>query len=156
VTVTAWRICKPRHAATAFSGDGAKLFGGRFNSKGVAVVYASGSVALAALEMLVHLQAADVLQSYSVRSVQFDGALVTNLDLNSLPKDWRDSPTPREVQRIGDEWVARSASVVLRVPSAVIPSEFNFLINPNHRDFRRLALGPEQPHRFDPRMIKVP
>jgi RES domain-containing protein len=156
VTVTAWRIYKPRHAATAFSGEGARRFGGRFNSKGVAVVYTSASVALATLEMLVHLQAADVLQTYALRSVRFDGALVTDLHPKNLPKNWRDSPPPARVQRLGDEWVAGKASVVLRVPSVVVPSEHNFLINPSHRDYRCLILGPEEPYRFDPRMVKTP
>ena len=94
MTVTAWRICKRRYAATAFDGEGAKRFGGRLNSKGVAIVYTAESVALAALEMLVHLESADLLARYLVRSARFDDSLVSDLDRRKLPKSWRQSPTP--------------------------------------------------------------
>jgi len=145
VTVTAWRICKRRYAATAFDGEGAKRFGGRLNSKGVAIVYTAESVALAALEMLVHLESADLLARYLVRSARFDDSLVSDLDRRKLPKSWRQSPTPHAVQRIGDEWIAGGRSAVLRVPSAVIPSEYNYLLNPAHPDFRHVVLGPSSP-----------
>jgi len=154
VTLTAWRICKRRYAATAFDGEGARFYGGRLSSKGFAVVYTAGSVALAALEMLVHLQSADVLARYVVRSAQFDDSLVLDLDRRRLPKNWRQSPTPRSAQRIGDAWIAGAESAVLRVPSAVIPSEDNYLLNPARPDFRHIAFGPPQPFRFDPRLLK--
>lgn len=154
MTVTAWRIYKPRHRATAFTGEGARLFGGRFNSKGVPIVYTSASISLASLEMLVHLQSADVLRQYVVRSVTFDDALVRRLTIKDLPKSWRDNPPPRAAQRVGDDWVTAGDSAVLQVPSAVIESEHNFLLNPAHPDFRAIVLGREQAYRFDPRLLK--
>lgn len=76
MTITAWRIYKRKHSSTAFSGEGARLHGGRFNSKGVAVVYTSATVSLASLEMLVHLQSSEIMGAYAVRSVTFDDGLV--------------------------------------------------------------------------------
>src|SRR5262245_14906616 len=98
--LTAWRIFKPRHAATAFTGEGARLFGGRWNSKGVAVVYTSQSVALAALEMLVHLHSDHVLARYQVASVTFDSEIVQSLDMGQLPRNWRADPPPARLRRI--------------------------------------------------------
>jgi RES domain-containing protein len=153
--ITAWRLYKPKHAATAFSGDGARLFGGRLNSKGVAVVYTSATLSLAAMEMLVHLQLAEVLAAYVVRSIQFEDAMVTTLTEADLPGDWNRNPPPLSIQRIGDDWVAGAASAVLRVPSVIVPSESNYLLNPNHPDFARIRLNVEESFKFDPRLLKA-
>jgi RES domain-containing protein len=155
VTVTAWRIYKPAHAATAFTGEGARRFGGRLNSKGVAVVYTASSISLASLEMLVHLQAADVLAAYVVRNVTFDRALVKTLGVKDLPRNWRDSPPPPQMQQIGDDWTASMTSAVLEVPSVITETESNFLLNPGHPDFKHIKLGVERTYRFDPRLLKT-
>ena len=151
-----WRIYKPRHASTAFTGEGARLFGGRFNSKGTAVVYTAGTASLAAMEMLVHLQATDLLAEYRICPVEFDDALVRTLDRVDLPRSWRRSPPPTSVRAIGDAWVAGAGSVVLKVPSAVVDLEHNYLLNPGHPDFRRVAVGKPRRFLFDPRLIKAP
>lgn len=154
MTITAWRIYKPKHRATAFTGEGARRFGGRWNSKGIPLVYASSSISLASLEMLVHLQAAEILKSYVVRSVRFDEGLVKQLSIKTLPKNWRDSPAHATVQFIGDAWVLDAESAVLRVPSSIVESEFNFLLNVSHADYKKIKLGPEQAYTFDPRLLK--
>ncbi|MCX5662807.1 MAG: RES family NAD+ phosphorylase [Planctomycetota bacterium] len=153
MSVKAWRIVKGKHAAKAFTGEGARLAGGRWNSPGVAMVYASGSAALAMLEMLVHLQSEELLNRYVTFEISFGEALVRTLAPADLPRNWRSSPAPSSLQRIGDAWIASSASAVLRVPSAVVPAEPNYLLNPAHPDFSRIALGPKRPARFDPRLI---
>jgi RES domain-containing protein len=155
VTIAAWRIYKPKHAAAAFSGAGARDFGGRFNPKGVAIVYTSASVSLATLEMLVHLQSAELLQAYVLRHVTFDHALVRKITEADLPANWRANPAPPESQRIGADWVAAAESAVLQVPSVVITTESNFLLNPLHPDFKKLTFGKEEPFNFDPRLIKT-
>ena len=155
MTITAWRIYQPKHAASAFTGDGARLFGGRFNSRGVPVVYTAGSISLAALELLVHLQSTDVLSMYQLRSVTFDVSLVTKLDPRRLPKTWRRHPAPAAVRRIGDEWIAAGKSAVLEVPSVVVESESNYLLNPAHPDFRRIVIGNAKRFRFDARLLKA-
>jgi RES domain-containing protein len=151
-----WRIYKPKHAATAFTGEGARLFGGRFNSKGVAVVYTAGSASLAAMEMLVHLQATDLLAEYRICPVEFDDALVRTLDPADLPRGWRRSPPPAGVQAVGDAWVAAADSAVLRVPSAVVDPEHNYLLNPSHPDFAKVVIGKPRRFLFDPRLVKTP
>lgn len=150
--VKAWRIVKAKHAREAFSGEGARLFGGRWNSVGVPVVYTTGTLSLAILEMLVHLNAAELLKRYVVFEVGFDERLLTAVDVEKLSKSWRKSPAGVGTQRVGDAWVAGGKSAVLRVPSAVVPSEWNYVLNPGHRDFGGISMGAAQALRFDPRL----
>lgn len=152
--LTAWRLLKTRHLAHAFDGEGARLFGGRWNSPGTRVVHVSESLALATLEVLVHLQATSVLFSYSTIRISFDEALVTEIDRSALPGNWRDFPSPPALQAIGDAWVASAVSAVLKVPSAVIDTESNYLINPAHKDFHLIRTNPPRPFVFDPRLSK--
>ncbi len=154
MTVSAWRIVKAKHAATAFSGEGARRAGGRWNSPGTAVVYTSGSASLAMLEMLVHLQSGKLLKRYVLFEVQFDDSLVEVVDVKALPRTWRKSPPPLAAQRVGDLWVAGGSSAVLSVPSAIVPEEWNYLLNPAHADFSMIVIGPKLATRFDPRLMK--
>jgi RES domain-containing protein len=151
---TAWRIVKTRFAARAFDGEGARLYGGRWNSVGVRMVYTAGSVSLAVLEMLVHLENTDVLPAYSICAARFDDAVLTNLDRSKLHANWRDSPSPPELLAMGDAWIASRSSAVLEVPSAVVDSESNYLINPDHPDFVSLVIDPPGPFSFDPRLLE--
>lgn len=153
--VTAWRIVKAKHAASAFSGEGAVESGGRWNSPGVAVVYTAGSTSLAMLELLVHLQSQELLKRYLMIVVEFDDSLLTKVALSDLPRTWRRSPPPAAIQRIGDDWVAESESAVLRVPSVIAPTEWNYLLNPAHSDFAKIVIGPKKRIHFDPRLIKT-
>ena len=151
--VRAWRIIKTRYSADAFSGEGARLYGGRWNSSGIAMVYTAGSKSLATLELLVHLHTTSVLPSFSICPVDFDDSLVELIDPTKLPRDWRESPPPISLRAVGDDWISRSSSVVLRVPSAVIESEYNYLINPAHKDFKNLVIGGMEVFELDPRLI---
>lgn len=154
--IRAWRITKAKHAATAFTGGGAKTYGGRWSSPGTAVVYTAGSTSLAILEMLVHLQAQDLMRRYVIFDVSFDEALMTTVDPATLPKSWRRSPSPATVQQVGDDWSADGASAVLQLPSVIVPSEWNYLLNPAHPDFAKITIGPKQQIKFDPRLVKTP
>ena len=154
MTITAWRIVKARHAANAFDGEGARVEGGRWNSPGSAVVYTSQSAALAALELLVHLGRGAILATYVLIRCSFDEALMTRLDRKRLPRNWRSYPAPPELQLIGDEWVRSGASAVLEVASAVIDSESNYLLNPNHRDLHSIRIDPPQPFELDLRLLQ--
>jgi RES domain-containing protein len=153
VNLTAWRIYKKRHAKQAFGGEGARLFGGRWNSPGHAVIYLAQSQALAALEMLVHLEAADALRRYLVCPVSFDDSLVEAIDPGALPANWRKDPAPRKLQSIGDDWIESKRSAVLRVPSAIVAVESNFLLNPAHPDFGKVMIGKGEAFRFDRRLL---
>lgn len=141
-----------RHAAHAFDGEGARRFGGRWNNPGVRVAYASQTVSLAVLEVLVHLHSAAPLAGYRVCSVEFAPDLVVPLDGDSLPLSWRAFPAPSTVRALGDQWIAREDSVILKVPSVIVETEHNFLINPLHPRFREVRVVPVKPFRFDPRL----
>lgn len=154
MTITAWRIVKARHAAAAFSGQGARRFGGRWNSRGVAVVYTAGSASLAALEMLVHLQADELLHSYRLIEVRFSESLVTRIDRRKLSRDWRSDLASDRLRELGDIWVKSLQSAVLQVPSAVIESEFNYMLNPAHLHFSRLNIGKPRQFAFDRRLAR--
>ena len=148
----AWRIVKERHAATAFDGEGSRLYGGRWNSQGTRVVYTSGSQALAVLESLVHLNP-PVAFRYVAIPIEFDDGLVTLP--TALPANWTEAPPPPSAQEIGDLWVREGRSAVLEIPSVIIPTEPNYLLNPAHPDFQRLRIGRPIPFAFDPRLIQA-
>lgn len=154
MSVTTWRITKRKHARNAFTGEGAREFGGRWNSPGTAVVYTAQYQSLAALEMLVHLDSSELLQKYVLIAVEFDQSLITSLEPSALPRQWRSEPPPPEVRSIGDQWVLAGSSAVLQVPSALVPGENNFLLNPEHKDFVRLTFGKPLAFRFDPRLAE--
>ena len=150
--ITAWRITKQKHAKTAFTGDGARFYGGRWNSPGTIAIYTAQSQSLAALEMLVHLDSSELLGTYVLFEVGIEESLVHAVKKSQLPKNWRADPPPSELRAIGDEWVAAGTSSVLRVPSALVPGEHNFLLNPRHQDFPKLHIGKPVSFRFDPRL----
>jgi len=150
--IQAWRIVKKQYAADAFSGEGARLAGGRFNSPGIAVVYTASSLALAELEILVNLPTERLLERYIAFRVRFDTSLLHVLRDADLPPNWRTDPAPRAVKQIGDQWVQKAQSVVLSVPSAVVPAERNYVLNPAHADFDTIVIeGPLDPG-IDPRL----
>jgi RES domain-containing protein len=150
----AWRIVKERHTEKAFDGEGARLYGGRWNSRGVAVVYASESRALATLEVLAGLQTNSPLPEYVLIPAEFDDSLVFAVGLEELPADWRRNPPPPSTQRLGDDWIATGALVVLKVPSALVPQESNYLFNPRHPAFSEVMIGQPERLAMDPRLIR--
>lgn len=154
MTVVAWRIFKPKHEATAFTGEGARLYGGRWNGKGTSVVYVASSQSLAALELLVHLDSSQLLGTYRMAAIEFEESLVEQFSTLHLPHGWNSYPAPPETQRIGDQWVAEARSAMLRVPSVLVPDEHNYLINPSHPDFRLVRIGKSSAFQFDSRLIK--
>jgi len=152
VIVHAWRIVEHPFVNHAFTGEGARVAGGRWNTPGKPMVYTAASASLAMLEMLVHLGRNELLREYVLFELTFDDALMTGVDPTILPANWREYPVPHAVQQIGDSWIAQTASAVLRVPSVVVPMEWNYLLNPLHEDFDAINIGPAQSLRFDPRL----
>jgi RES domain-containing protein len=150
-----WRLVKQKHVATAFSGEGAAWFGGRWNPIGLPVVYLSETLSLAALEFLVHLTLEDRRLLFAAISVEVpEGVAFETLEPAALPTNWRDESVPEETQKIGADWAAKKQSVLLQVPSVVIPNEHNYLANPHHPDCSRLIIQPPQPFSFDPRLAR--
>jgi RES domain-containing protein len=153
--ITAWRIVKANHVDSAFDGDGARIAGGRWNKIGIPMIYTADSLALAILEITVHLSQEDLLyKNYYRISVEFDSSLVTSLDPAELPDDWDSLPPSESTQNIGTQWALSQKSMILKVPSTVVREEFNYLINPVHPKFERILIGNSQPIDFDPRIKK--
>jgi RES domain-containing protein len=152
LTISAWRITKQKYVRSAFGGDGARIYGGRWNSSGTAMIYTAQSQSLAVLEMLVHLDSPDLLRKYVLFQVSIDPSYVIDLSPAILPRNWKADPVPARVQAIGDDWVTGGASAVLRVPSALVPGESNFLLNPRHQDFGKIRIGKPIPFQYDPRL----
>ena len=151
--ITAWRIVKKEFADDVFSGEGARLYAGRWHSAGHRLVYTAESISLATLELMVNTPRALLLRGFSIASCTFPHALVEELDPTKLPANWRDYPAPAEVQKLGVEWLLNESSAVLSVPSAVTPEERNYLINPEHEDFRSVHCGIARPFDIDVRLI---
>jgi RES domain-containing protein len=148
-----WRICKAEHAATAFTGEGALLYPGRWHHAGTVVVYCSESRALAALEQLVHLHRNRLPPHFVCFGVEIPpDVAIREIRVDDLPAEWRRHPGPLELRDIGTEWAESAGTVVLQVPSAVVPGEHNFLLNPRHPAISQLAIGRAEPFEFDERL----
>ena len=130
-----YRLVKKKWAYAAFDGEGAKRHGGRFNSKGKACVYVSASESLAILEVLAHLDYQDLLEHYALFTLPLPTDDMLQLAIDDLPTDWRSEPAPPETAFIGDQWLDSQSSLVLAVPSVIVPREYNYLINPAHPKF---------------------
>ncbi len=149
-----WRICRERYAEEAFSGHGARLFGGRWNSPGTLMVYASSSLSLAAIELFVHLepnqQPADLV---SIAAQLPAGEPAQRLAPDQLPPHWwTDEVEP--LRDLGDQWIRAVSSLAIEVPSAALRMEWNVLINPLHPKIAELKIDPPQPFHFDARMFR--
>lgn len=149
-----WRVVKRKHAATAFDGKAAQCFGGRWNSPGRRTVYASAAKSLAVLEILVHVDVGRPLPRLVAFAFAIDDKLVDRLPAVHLPRHWRTSRGLLVTQQIGDEWLASGRALALAVPSAIVPEESNYLLNPAHAAFGRLRFGRPMPFLLDPRLVR--
>lgn len=147
-----WRISRREYQA--LDGDGARLFGGRWNFEGVPVVYTSSTLSLAALEYLVHVQIEDVPDDLvSIEIDVPDDAEVEQVALFDLPGDWNQVEDHPACTELGNGWSAEARSLALRVPSAIIPHEENVLLNPRHPDMARVSVAAVRDFAFDPRLL---
>lgn len=147
-----YRLTKTRYLMTAWSGLGAKEAGGRWNSIGTALVYLSETASLTMLETLVHINAPQLLDAYTLLSIDVPDDQIQTFDLSLLPPDWASEDAPAELALYGDNWVESGSSVALRIPSALSPVEFNYLLNPNHPSmFDLIKTVQKIPYRFDSR-----
>lgn len=147
-----WRLCRKQFAHSAFDGEGAKLYGGRWNHKGQPMVYASATLSLAVLEVLVHHRVSIPPADFIAIPAELPAKLkIETVRPADLPTDWRGDPAPVRLQEIGEGWLRSQSSLMLAVPSVIVPAEFNYLINPRHPDFAQLAIGTPQTFPFDAR-----
>jgi RES domain-containing protein len=152
-----WRLCRSPYAADAFSGEGARRFGGRWNSRGVPMVYASTSLSLAAIELFVHLepgQAPTDLVYLSATLPANEPALT--LQPADLPPEWSTDPGAAgltAIRNLGDDWIRERSSLAMLVPSVPIPAEWNVLVSPLHPRIGDLKIDAPRPFVFDARMF---
>ena len=147
-----WRIT--RAAYQALDGEGARLNGGRWNSEGVAVVYTSSTLSLAALEYLVHVDPEDVPADLVAMQTQIpDDVPGERLPISALPADWNTVPAHPACATAGDVWAKNGLAAYLRVPSAIVPEEENLLINPQHTAVARIIVVHTRSFGFDPRLL---
>ena len=147
----AWRIVKKKHQKDALTGEGARLFGGRWNTPGQAILYAAGTLSGALLEILVHSNRR-LLSAYVVYRLEFPKRVVLQIDETELPAHWRSAPSPPELGQIGDQWCIDKRSAVLCVPNAIVPLEPNYLINPAHKDYRLIEIDRPMSYVVDERL----
>ncbi len=151
--IHSWRIVHTDYMASAFDGEGARLTGGRWNSEGTPIVYTAGSLSLALLEMIVHLEIKNLLNYFKVIPVQFSASLVQTVPLEELSPFWNAAPPLYSSKHIGDQWTQENRSVVLCIPSAVVPNELNYLLNPQHPEFSKISIGDPLDLPLDARIV---
>ena len=151
----AWRLSLRKYAESAFSGEGPRIFGGRWNPVGVPVVYSSLSLSLAVLEVFVHMTARAEPNDYVSVEVDLgiDESQAERVDLRKLPKDWHALENPA-LHAIGAAWAQSKRSLVLLVPSVIIEGEWNAVVNPLHPGAKKIVLGKPKPFTFDERLFK--
>ncbi|WP_415034070.1 RES family NAD+ phosphorylase [Azonexus sp.] len=150
---TVWRITTARFAQTAFSGEGARLYGGRWNPKGWEVVYTTESQSLALLELMV--QDDPLRAHYVLIPAQLPADLPeTRIEVDQLPPGWRTIDARDVLQDLGLAWLEGGQTAVLNVPSAVVPAERSLLINPRHPDASRIVIGEAQSLQTDTRLLR--
>jgi RES domain-containing protein len=150
--ILAWRLCARQRQPLAFTGEGAARRGGRWNSPGVRVIYCAESRSLAALEVLVHAEETAMLSAIEWLCIP---VVVPQAQIEApsrFPESWRHYPHTTATQEFGAAWVRGKRSAALRVPSAVVPGEFNYLLNPEHTEFDQVKIGKAERFAFDPRL----
>jgi RES domain-containing protein len=157
--IEAYRISKESNPAKAFSGQGAKDWGGRWNSRGVAVVYTAAHRSLSILEVLVHVKGGSgtgrgaISVPFYIYPISFESALLEELLISSLPAGWNSEPPTAASQGFGDAWALAARSPVLAVPSVIVPEERNYILNPNHSRFAEVQIASRVVCSFDPRLL---
>ena len=149
----AFRIVKKRHMLTAFSGDGARAYGGRWNLAGIPIVYAAHTRALAALESLAHFGGAQRRMQLVTFEIGIPENIVTRIELSDLPRDWRRAEPIASTQALGSDWQRSGRSVALLVPSVHVPQEYCVLLNPEHPDTSKVMVAYPEPFSFDERLV---
>jgi RES domain-containing protein len=154
VPVVAWRLATRREPRAAFDGEGARLYGGRWNRPGTPLVYAAEHLSLAVLETFVHLDPEDEPRALFRFRLKLPESAVERLPPARVPASWRNYPAPDETAEIGSDWARKNEALALMVPSAIVPEESNILVNPAHPAFRQLLLERGERFSFDGRMWK--
>jgi len=135
------------------SGKGAEINGGRWNNKGREVIYTAESRALCTTEIAVHTPLGIVPSNYYLQSIKLPKAKIIEITINELEKDWRNFPHEISTKLIGDQFIAKNKYLILKVPSAVVQDEHNYLINPLHQEYAKVKLIKVEKFEFDKRLF---
>jgi RES domain-containing protein len=147
-----YRIAKCSYA-NDLTGTGARLYGGRWNSEGKSMVYLASSRSLAVLEVLVHLPPLMIPDNYCLAEIEVPDHIVTQLRVSDLPPDWQDVSPPIVLRQLGDRFLKKQDHLLLKVPSTIVPDEHNFLLNPLHKDIKKVKVLKTLPFSFDQRLV---
>lgn len=149
-----YRIAKKAYVKD-LTGEGARLYGGRWNSKGTSMLYTASNRSLATVEYLVHLPMALLPKDIFIVELTIPSRLKSmSLSEKELPKKWRGYPAHYKLQELGNNWITENKSLTLKVPSCVVNGEYNILINPNHRSFKQVEISSIEAYNFDNRLIQ--
>lgn len=147
-----WRLARREHSA--LDGEGARRAGGRWNSPGIPVVYTASALSLAVLELLVHTDPDLVPNDLHAFEIDVPDSLPSSLlDISTLPSNWRQIPNHPGCRALGDRWLEGRSQALLGVPSAVVPEELNYLINPAHPDARLIQVVRSRAFSLDRRLL---
>ncbi|MGN6178463.1 MAG: RES family NAD+ phosphorylase [Mucilaginibacter sp.] len=149
-----YRIAKCNYAAD-LSGAGARLYGGRWNSIGQPMVYMAASPSLAVLEVLVHLPPSIFPANFCLAEFDISDNSILTADNASLPDDWQDVSPPIALKRLGDAFLKQNKYLLMKVPSVIVPQEFNYLLNPLHTDAAKIKLVEKKAFSFDARLVST-
>ena len=148
-----YRIAKKKYIKD-LSGIGARLYEGRWNHKGINIIYTSESRALATVEYLVHVPLSIVPTNISIATFEIpDGIIPKEISTSNLPNNWQNYPWPPELPDLGTNWALKNDTLLLRVPSTVVEHEFNVLINPSHPDIKHVSISNIEKYKFDARLL---
>jgi len=149
-----YRIAKSPYI-NDLTGIGAKTVGGRWNFKGIAVLYTSSSISLSMLECLAHFPMAFAPKDMAIATLDIpDESEIKEIKRGDLPNNWRAIPSPKSLKEMGYLWVKEQKAFVLKVPSIIVPQEYNYIINPFHRDSKTITLESVNDFSFDERVLK--
>lgn len=149
------RLAHSKYVDTAFSGEGARRVGGRWSPTGYAAVYTASSISLTILETLVHSDRS-VMPSHHTITVEVPDSLpITLVNIEDLPNDWRDNPAPAALKGFGKSWIEAAETAILQVPSAIVPQEANYLLNPFHAGFEEMVIHDAELFEIDRRLIET-
>jgi len=148
-----FRLSKRKYA-TELSGKGAAKYGNRWNSKGTEIIYTSQSRALAVAEVAVHLSIATLPSDYVMIEIDIPNSIeIKTIEHKDLPINWKNHPPSVSTQKIGDAFIDAMEFCILKVPSVVVQDDFNFLINPYHKDFKKITIFEIKDFPFDKRIF---
>jgi RES domain-containing protein len=149
-----YRLSKAKYK-NDLSGTGARVGGGRWNEKVTAVIYAAKNRSLATVEFLVHVPIAIKPKGLSMTTLEVpDSVSQATVSIEDLPAGWNRYPPPPELAKIGTDWVEANSELLLFVPSAVVPGEYNVLINPAHGEMKRVKILGSETYKFDQRLLR--